>query len=126
MESRLKTWADAQSPVIKIAFQNIGFAKSTGVPFLECVLIPNVSMNRDVAAQHERHLGFFQVNCWAPSGAGMGQAEGLAQSVKTLYPVVPKTGSVSVESPPKIDQAIPDTSGAWVIVPVLIPYRFEA
>lgn len=123
LESRLKSWADTQG--IPIAFQNMAFTKGS-VPFLEAILIPNQTLNRDVAAAHERHLGFFQVNCWAPRGTGMGQAEALASSVKALYPVVPKTGSVSVESPPKIDQALPDSSGAWVIVPVLIQYRYEA
>lgn len=125
LESRLKTWADAQNPVVKIAFQGVGFQKPS-TPFLECFLIPNVAMHRDVAATHERHLGFFQVNCWAPSGSGMGQAEALAQSIKALYPVMPKTGSVSIESPPKIDKALVDSTEAWVIVPVLITYRFEA
>lgn len=125
LESRLKLWADAQNPVVKIAFQNVGFEKPA-TPFVECILIPNVAMNRDVAASGERHLGFFQINCWAPNGKGMGQAEALAQSVKALFPVVPKAGSISVESPPKIDKALLDTSGAWVIVPVLIQYRFEA
>lgn len=125
LESRLKTWADAQS--IKVAYQSVAFTKpSPPAPFLEATLIPNVAMNRDVAATHERHLGFFQVNCWAPSGLGMGQAEALAQSVKALYPVMPKTGSVSVETPPKIDKALVDPTEAWVIVPVLITYRYEA
>lgn len=123
-ESRLKTWADAQS--ISIAFQNVSFQREVGIPFLEAILIPNVALNRDVAAQHERHLGFFQVNCWAPNGTGMGQAESMAESVKALFPVVPKIGSVSVESPPKIDHALLDQSGQWVIVPVLISYRYEA
>lgn len=125
-ESRLKTWADAQAPVIPVAFQGVGFQKPDKKPFLECFLMPNVVMNRDVSAAHERHLGYFQVNCWAPSGLGMGQAEALAQSVKALFPVVPKTGSVSVETPPKIDKALVDSTEAWVIVPVLITYRYEA
>lgn len=124
LESRLKTWADAQS--IPVSFENVAFTKPANfTPFLECFLIPNVVMNRDVSATHERHYGFFQVNVWAQKGKGMGQAEALAQSVKALYPVVPKTGSVSVETPPKIDKALLDDSG-WVIVPVLISYRFEA
>ena len=123
LEARLKTWADTQS--IPIAYQGVAFTKPN-TPFLECVLIPNIVFNRDVAATGERHLGFFQVNCWAKVGSGMGQAEALAQSVKALYPVVPKVGSVSIETPPKIDRALPDSSGAWMIVPVLISYRYEA
>lgn len=125
LESRLKTWADAQNPPIKISFQGVGFQKPA-TKFLECMLLPNMAMSRDLAASHERHLGFFQINCWAPVGSGMGQAESLAENVKSLFPVIPKTGTVSVESPPKIDNAILDSSGNWVIVPVIISYRYEA
>ncbi len=125
-ESRLKVWADSQTPVIPIAFQNVGFTK-TSVPFLEPVLIPNLLINRDVAASHERYVGLWQVNCWSPIGKGMGQAESLAENVKQLFPVIPKVGNLSIEKPPRIEKSMTDTSsGGWIIVPLLIHYRYEA
>lgn len=125
LETRLKTWADSKSPKVQIAFQNVAFTKPVGLPFLECILIPNTTVNNEISGTRKTHLGLFQVNCWAPKGAGMRQAESLAQSVSDLYPILPKTGSVSIEQTPSIGRGILDDSG-WIIVPVLIKYRHEA
>lgn len=125
LETRLKTWADAQSPKIPIAFQNVTFNKPTSGTYLEAILIPNYTFNREVSGQHHTDLGMFQVNCWSKVGEGMGKAELLAQQVRDLYPLIPKNMSVSIEQTPSIDNPIQDPSG-WVAVPVLIKYRFEA
>lgn len=123
-ETRLKRWADAQTPLIPIAFENAPFTKPTDRPFLEAFLIPNLTLNYTVDGKRKTYMGLFQINCWAPSGKGMGEIERLVQSVINLYPMLPKTGRVSVESTPSAGSSIPDPSG-WVIVPVTIKYRME-
>jgi hypothetical protein len=126
LETRLKTWADAQSPKIPIAFQNVPFTKPTtsGSVFLECFLIPNVTMNIELSGQRSTLYGIFQVNCWVQQGKGMKAAETLAQSVINIFPMLPKTGDVSIEGTPTAEPSLLDDSG-WVVVPVTIKYRYE-
>lgn len=125
LEARLKTWADAQNPKIPIAFQNVAFTKPSSGVFLEAYLIPNDTLHKEVSGARKTYIGLFQINCWAKSGQGMGDVEQLAQSVVGLYPMLPKTGPVSIEGTPSAERPIPDNSG-WVIVPVTIKYRMES
>lgn len=124
LETRLKTWADAQSPQIPIAFQNVAFTKPANGPYLEPFLMPNATLNRTVDGKRKTYIGLFQINCWAQSGTGMGAVEALAQSVVNLFPMLPKTGAVSIEKTPEAAHPLPDDTG-WVIVPVTVEYRME-
>lgn len=124
-ETKLAMWADAQTPKIPIAFQNQSFKKPDSSPFLEAYLLPNDTLNKEVSGQRKTYIGIFQVNCWAKSGKGMNQVESLAQGIADLFPVLPKTGAVSIEQTPAQEKAILDDSG-WVIVPVTIKYRMES
>lgn len=124
LESRLKTWADAQNPQVPIAFQNAAFTKPSSGPYLEAWLLPGPTLNKTVDGSRKTYIGIFQINCWAKSGNGMGVVEQLSQSVINLFPMLPKTGSVSIEKTPEAERPIPDDAG-WVIVPVTIQYRME-
>lgn len=125
LETRLQTWANAQTPPIPIAFQNVAFTKPQAGCYLEPYLLPNGTSNEEVSGKRKTHIGIFQVNCWALSGRGMGEVELLAQKVVDLFPMLPKTGSVSIEGTPSADSPLPDGTG-WVIVPVTIKYRMES
>lgn len=127
LESRLLAWAQTQNPVPQIAFQNQAFtppAQTANVIWLECRLIPNLVSSRDVTATKETFKGLFQINVWSPSNAGMGRVESVAESIKASFPVVPKVGGVSIDSPPKI--AAPIDSNGWVATPIVISYRYES
>lgn len=128
LESRLVAWAAAQSPATLIAFENKTFAKPAVTPatppWVECKLIPNQPFSRDTTATRETFIGFFQVNVWAPSNKGMGQAEAVAYSISQAFPVVPKVGGVSIEKPPKVGSPLQDSG--WIIVPILVSYRYES
>lgn len=124
-ETRLKNWADAQTPKVPVAFESVNFTKpADGTPFVECFLVPNVTMNPTIDGHRTRRYGVFQVNCWAQQGKGMKSVETLAEAIVSLFPLIPKVGAVSVEETPTVKPRIPDGSG-WVIVPVTIKYRFE-
>ena len=123
-ESKLKTWADAQVPKIPIAFEGASFSKPNSGAYIEPVLIPNVTINNELSGKRTTLLGIFEVRCWHPSGTGMGGVEQLASSIINLFPLLPKVGRVSVESTPHSEQPSFDDAG-WIIVPVLIFYRFE-
>lgn len=125
LETRLLTWANAQTPKVPIAFQGVAFTKPTdGSPYLECFLLPAATLNRTVDGKRKTYIGLFQVNCWVQSGKGMGAVEALAQKVIDLFPILPKTGSVSVEQTPSAENSLLDDSG-WLIVPVTVKYRME-
>lgn len=124
LESRLIAWADAQVPKIPIAFQAAPF-KKPATPYVEAFLIPNDTVQYEVSGRRNTYMGLFQINCWAPSGNGMGAVEALSQSVIALFPVLPKVGAVSVERTPSAGKSILDPSG-WVIVPVTVTYRMES
>jgi hypothetical protein len=124
LETRLKAWADAQVPLIPVAFENVPFTKPSDGVFLEPLLIPLPTADREVTGTSKRFTGLFRVNCWARSGRGMGQVEKLAQNVISLFPLLPKRGSVSIESTPYSDNSVQDGTG-WVVVPVTIKYRME-
>ena len=125
LETRLKAWADAQVPKVPIAFEGTPFSKPAASAYLEPVLIPNVTINNELSGQRKTHLGMFEVRCWYPSGRGMGGVEQLANNVINLFPILPKTGSVSIENTPYAEQSPIDDAG-WIIVPVIILYRYEA
>ena len=128
LETRLQLWAQAQTPVPAIAFENRAYTKpavsSTAPMWLECKLLPNQPFSRDTTALKETFIGLFQVNVWGPSNNGMGQTERMADAVKQAFSVIPKIGSVSIEKPPKIGAPLQDSG--WIVVPVLISYRYES
>lgn len=124
LETRLSTWAATQVPPLPIAFQSVSFVKPDSSPYLECILIPNTTMNRETSGTKKTLYGLFQVNVWTPGGSGMGQAEQLAEAIVKLFPVTPKFSPVSVEQTPSDSPTKPDSSG-WDITPVLIKYRYE-
>lgn len=128
LETRLSNWAQAQSVVPAIAFENRNFTKPTASKdaplWVECKLLPNQPFSRDTTAQNETFIGFFQINIWCPTGIGMGKAEAMANSISQEFPVVPKIGGISIEKPPKVGAPLQDSG--WIIVPVLISYRYES
>lgn len=123
-ESRLKVWADAQVPRIPIAFEGTSFIRPASGAYIEPLLAPNVTINNDLSGQRKTHRGIFEVRCWYPSGVGMGGVEKLSSNIINLFPMLPKIGKLSVENTPYAEHSSIDDSG-WIIVPVLIFYRYE-
>ena len=122
IESRLATWASAQK--IPVAFENVPFTKPATGSYLEIYMLESLSTNRDVSAQEIRTRGTFQINCYAPVGNGMATVEALASSVIALYPVVPKVGMVSIESP--LNGSHATTMEGFMCIPVRGRYRVES
>jgi hypothetical protein len=125
LETRLKAWADSQVPKIPVAFEGVSFTKPNNGPMLECFLLPSATLDSNVSGTRKTRLGIFHVNVWAQSGKGMGQAESLAQSIVDLFPMLPRQGTVSIESTPFAGDHQDDIAG-WLGIPVTIQYRHES
>lgn len=125
LESKLLAWAATHSPTVKIALQNVPFIKPADYsPFVEEFLIPAYTVNASLDGSRQRYLGIFQLNIWTKDGIGSGTAERILASLEQHFPVIPKTGLVSVEQTPSAGRAIQQEG--WEITPVMIKYRYEA
>ena len=122
-EGILATWAAAQSPAIPVAYESVPFTKPT-TRYLECFLIPANTKDVTVDGTRQRYMGTFQINVWVPDGKGRGAGDVIAAALVDLFPIVPKTGNVSVETTPTVSRAIKDVAG-WRVIPVTLTYRLE-
>jgi hypothetical protein len=124
IETRINTWAEAQIPPIPVAFEGVNFTKPASGPYLEVYMLGSDSKLRTVSADGVRELGMFQVNCYAEAGKGMGEVEAIGQSIVSLFPVLPKTGTVSIEQP--LSWSRGSIIDGYAFVPVRGNYRIES
>lgn len=127
-EARLSTWAAARSPVLKVAFENVKFTPpADGSTYLRCFLLPANTDSQDLQGVHEAFLGLFQVNIVAKADAGMGEAKGIADELRTLFPNnlrLTKSG-LTVQSMTPCSQGPTQQDTNTVTVPVWFNYRAD-
>lgn len=124
IEKRLGNWARTQVPPIPVAIEGVEFNKPESGPFLEVILLGEDRANRDLAAEGIRAYGMFQINCYSPANEGMGEVEELRDAVAALYPVLPKTGTVSIEKP--LSWSGGTVIDGYAFIPVRGNYRIES
>ncbi len=83
-ESRLKTWATAQS--IAVAYENVAFTPPA-TKYLRAYLLPAPTDSETLDNLHRGYVGVFQVNIVMPLNVGSNEAQSLADSIAGLYPV---------------------------------------
>ena len=109
LETRLKTWADAQIPVIPIAFQNQTFTPPT-TRFIRAFMLPGNSDSLDLARTHRKFVGIFQCSLYLPEGAGSGAGEVLVAALDTLFttaaPIIVGTLQIFITRPMSAAPAI--------------------
>lgn len=127
LEGRLKTWADAQSPPIPIAFQNAPFTPPNQARYMRAFLLPAETDSNDLAGEHRAYMGLLQVSICVPDGTGSGAAETLSTAIEALFPVslrLVKSGlTVMITKPASAGPALPE-AGIYV-VPMSIRYRAD-
>lgn len=123
IETRVLNWADAQTPRIPVAIEGVKFTKPVNGPYIEVTLLGANSVSRGVDAEGTTTYGMFQLNCYAVANRGMGEVEALCRSMVALFPVLPKTGNVSIDSP--LSWGGSDVIDGFVFVPVRGSYRTE-
>lgn len=120
LQSRLNLLAT--SLTLPVAWQGIEFKKPTST-WIEAFILPFDTRDSNISATRATLTGIFQVNVWTPRGKGLKSAEQIANTIVASFPVVPKTGSVSIEQTPSIGAVLYDDG--WEIIPVTIRYRYE-
>jgi len=86
-EARLKAWAAAQMPALRIAYEGVKFVPTTSETYLKAYTLPAATDSQDLEGAHRLYLGIFQVSAVTPSGNGPGKAEALADQIAALYPL---------------------------------------
>jgi hypothetical protein len=116
------------SPLPSIAWENVSFTPVIGTPYLQPFLLPGEPYQAEQGeAGQNRHAGVYQVSIYAPSGAGVGVINALADAVCNLF----KRGTVLTYSPISLTiwKAYPgpmmqDTD--WIHIPITIYYHLLA
>jgi hypothetical protein len=127
LEGRLKAWAAARSPALRIAYQSVAFTPTANETYLRAFLLPAGTNSNDLAGAHRLYTGVFQITIVTPSGSGTGAAEGLADELAVLYPLndqLTKTGfSVQVMTP--VSPGPGQQEDTALALPVSFQYRAD-
>jgi len=126
-ESHLAAWAGARSPKLRVAYENVDFAPSTGETYLQAFLLPASTDSLDLEGAHRLFRGVWQVSVVAPSGRGTAGAAGVAEELAELFPLnlelSRNTFSAFVRAPMSAGPVIQGES--TITVPVSCTYRAD-
>lgn len=125
LETVLNTWASAQNPVLRIAYENV--IQEPINNYLECHLIPSRNMTEALDGAHNCYSGIFQVIVNWRKGFGYGDAGAIAESIAALFPcdsqIVVGALTITIIEPPTIEAAV--TTDRNYCVPIFITYRSD-
>jgi hypothetical protein len=83
-ETRLKAWADAQTPAIPVAWPNVPFTPPAG-RYLRAFVLPAQTQYLSLDGICRTWRGIFQVSFCMPLGTGAGTVEGLVASLDAYF-----------------------------------------
>lgn len=126
IEQRLKAWADAEAPVVTIAYQNAPFTPPSG-PHIRAFLLPGETGSPFLEGGARTYLGVYQFSICAPESTGPATAESMLAELEALFPanlrIVQSGVTVVVTSPVSAGPADPEP-GLYVI-PCRFRYRAD-
>ena len=125
IEQRVAAFAAAQSPPLTVSYENVPFTRPVNTPWLEVYIMSAGTIAVTTDASRNRERGTICVNVWIPSGQGVGKADALAAQIVSLFKVVPKIGTVSIEQPVNTGK-FTITNDGWGCIPCSCPYRVES
>lgn len=122
-ESRLATWAAAQTPPLPIAYENRAFTPPANNRYLRAYLIPARTESNTLEGTDRDYEGIFQVSIVQPLSAGTASASTIALALDGLYAPHFLEGStrVYITSPMSIAPAIIEANN--YVLPVSCFYR---
>jgi Bacteriophage related domain of unknown function len=123
LEIRLANFAAAQTPPIPVSWEGVPFVAPTSGPYIQAMMLGSTNMCPTVDGTRVRVRGNFQINVVVHDGTGSKAVEDLTDAIVALYPILPKTGKVSIESPPQTGAAILIVDKRYI--PITVSYRVE-
>jgi len=123
LEDKIIAFAASQVPPLKVAFEGVSFEKPNEPAFLEVYRIPHATRNNYIDGIHKTLYGMLHINVYTKDGNGTKLSETIAEKLISLFPVIPKTGTVSIEQTGSIQN--PVTTAQWRVLPVRFNYRQE-
>lgn len=125
-ETRLATWAAAQTPPIPVAYQNLAFTPPTG-RYVRCWLLPAPTLSEDLGGLHRQRRGIFQLDLCLPIGVGPGAANTLAASLDATFPLTAPMvqGAIRVFLLTPLSQGPAQDGPDHYMVPLSCEYRSD-
>lgn len=123
-ESRLKAWADAQTPAIPVAWQNVAFTPPAG-RYARAFLLPATTESLTLDKAHRKYEGILQVSLCMVIGTGSGVVEALVSSLDAYFDdhFTEDGLRIYLLSPMSAAPALQD--GDRYVVPVSASYRAD-
>ena len=123
-ESRLKTWADAQTPAIPVAWENVPFTPPVG-RYVRAFLLPLDTQYLSLDQVCKTWRGIFQVSFCMPIGTGAGSVESLTASLSSAFLSYFAQDSIAVYLLRPFSAATPIQEPDRFTVPVSAAYRVD-
>lgn len=124
-ETRIATFAAAQTPPLDTAWQNAKYTPSPDKAYLRCALVNALTLNPSLGTEHDRLQGFYQISVYGIQNEGPGPAELIADALIALFPrgSITQNGTVvNIDTTPSRTQGLNDING-FFFIPVRIRYR---
>ena len=118
--------AYAATKSMEVGFDNVKFDPPAAL-HLRAYLLPAGTGSDDLAGEHRRYEGTFQVTVMAPAGEGANAAEVVAGEIADLFPInapLQVDGRRVVLLSP-MSQAAGQQEAAWYSIPVSCAYRLD-
>lgn len=125
-ETRIAAFAAAQTPAMPVAWENVTFAPSPAIAYLQCFMMPAPTQNPWMGVTANRLVGIFQINVYGIQDEGAGPTEQIADALIALFPRgtgMQQNGvTVNIDYTPTRAKGMSDPRG-FFFIPVRIRYR---
>jgi hypothetical protein len=124
-ETRIQTFAAAQTPAIPVAWENVGFRPSPDIAYLRCAMLPALTQNPWLGVTSNRLVGIYQINVYGIQDEGPGGAEAIADALIALFPrggMTQNGKTINIDYTPTRAKGMNDQNG-FFFIPVRIRYR---
>jgi hypothetical protein len=123
-ETRLKTWADARTPALPVAWENVPFTPPVG-RYARAFLLPARTQSETLNRSHRAYRGIFQVNLCMAVGSGASGAESLLSSLDAAFAQTFTQGGLRIFLTAPFSAAAAIQAEDRYIVPVSAQYRAD-
>jgi hypothetical protein len=124
-ETRIATFAAAQTPALPVAWENTSYTPSPLVAYLRCAMLPAPTVNPALGTKFDRLVGFYQINVYGTQDSGPAAAEAVADAIIALFPRGGMTQNgtlINIDTTGSRAQGLNDING-FFFIPVRIRYR---